>query len=397
MGGMPGGMGGMGGMGGGMGGAGAGGMGGMFGGPEAEAKLKANPRIAKYFEDPKFVSMWQMCSQNPQMLMQVIQTDPRFMDVFKELTGIDLMDVQEKEAKKKDEDKDTKKKRDEENKKRKEAEEIARKEAEEASLPQEEREKIQKQKAADAFKLQGNDFYKKKQFEEALEFYQKAIDTIPDLTYFSNKAAVYFEMKKFDDCIAVCDEGIEAIKGSNYDFVKLSKTIARKANALLQLKKYDESIEMYQKALLENQDHGIKMALQKAQKTKKDEEALAYINPEIAEQHRQKGNELFKEAKYPLALKEYDEGLKRDPNAVAIYSNRCATWIKLMEFNTALKDADKCLEINPKFVKAYSRKGTCHHFMKEYHKALKAFDDGLKLDPANRECTEGKQKTMMTI
>jgi hypothetical protein len=41
--------GGMGGMGGGMGG-----LGGMFGGPEAEAKLKANPRIAKYFEDPQF-------------------------------------------------------------------------------------------------------------------------------------------------------------------------------------------------------------------------------------------------------------------------------------------------------------------------------------------------------
>ena len=41
-----------------MGGGGAGGMGGMFGGPEAEAKLKANPRIAKYFEDPKFVQMW---------------------------------------------------------------------------------------------------------------------------------------------------------------------------------------------------------------------------------------------------------------------------------------------------------------------------------------------------
>lgn len=28
---------------------GGGGMGDMFGGPEAEAKLKANPRIAKYF------------------------------------------------------------------------------------------------------------------------------------------------------------------------------------------------------------------------------------------------------------------------------------------------------------------------------------------------------------
>ena len=43
---------------GGGGNGGLGGMGGMFGGPEAEAKLKANPRIAKYFEDPKFVQMW---------------------------------------------------------------------------------------------------------------------------------------------------------------------------------------------------------------------------------------------------------------------------------------------------------------------------------------------------
>ena len=51
-----------GGMGGGMGGgAPGGGMNNMFGGPQAEAKLRANPRIAKYFEDPKFRSMWEMC------------------------------------------------------------------------------------------------------------------------------------------------------------------------------------------------------------------------------------------------------------------------------------------------------------------------------------------------
>jgi stress-induced-phosphoprotein 1 len=139
------------------------------------------------------------------------------------------------------------------------------------------------------------------------------------------------------------------------------------------------------------------MGLQKAIKTKKEDEALAYINPAIAEEHRQKGNELFKEGKYPLAIKEYDEGIRRDPKAIAIYSNRCATYIKLVEFVTALKDADKCLEIDPKFVKAYARKGTCHHFMKEYHKALKAFDDGLKLEPKSKDCLEGKNKTMTTI
>ena len=73
-----------------------------------------------------------------------------------------------------------------------------------------------------------------------------------ELTYYSNKAAVYFEMKDFDKCIEACDQGVETTKGKNYDFVKLSKALARKANALLQQKKYQESIDCYQSALLEN-------------------------------------------------------------------------------------------------------------------------------------------------
>ena len=173
--------------------------------------------------------------------------------------------------------------------------------------------------------------------------------------------------------------------------------MARKGNALLQQKKYDESIAMYEKALVENQDHSIKMALTKAKKTKKDEEAKAYIDPEKAEEHRLKGNDFFKEGSYPAAIKEYDEGLKRNPVSTAIFSNRCAAYIKLMEPTQALKDADKCLELDPKFVKAYARKGTCHHLMKEYHKAMKSFEDGLKIDPSSKDCTEGKNRTLMTI
>jgi len=35
--------------------------------------------------------------------------------------------------------------------------------------------------------------------------------------------------------------------------------------------------------------------------------------------------------------------------------------------------------------------------MKEYHKALDVYDKGLKLDPANKDCLEGKAKTMATV
>lgn len=37
---------------------------GMFG-PQAMAKLMANPRIAGYFQDPKFRNTFELCKQNP--------------------------------------------------------------------------------------------------------------------------------------------------------------------------------------------------------------------------------------------------------------------------------------------------------------------------------------------
>ena len=53
------------------------------------------------------------------------------------------------------------------------------------------------------------------------------------------------------------------------------------------------------------------------------DEDLKYIDPEKAEEHREKGNELFQKGDFPSAIKEYTEGLRRDPKSVKIFSNRC--------------------------------------------------------------------------
>lgn len=121
---------------------------------------------------------------------------------------------------------------------------------------------------------------------------------------------------------------------------------------------------------MENNDYNTREGLKKVEKLKKETEALAYIDPAKAEEHREAGNKLFSEGNYPGAIKEYDEGLKRDPKSAKIYANRCAAYIKLMEFPTAMKDADKALELDPSFIKIYVRKASIHMMMKEFHKAL---------------------------
>ncbi len=100
--------------------------------------------------------------------------------------------------------------------------------------------------------------------------YQEAIELEPtELTYYTNKAAVYFEMKQFDNCIEECDKAIQKSKEGHYDYVKLSKALARKANAYLQKGDHNTAIELYQSALLENNDPNIRDALKKAEKMRK--------------------------------------------------------------------------------------------------------------------------------
>lgn len=59
---------------------------------------------------------------------------------------------------------------------------------------------------AENMKAKGNAAYKEKNFESALSFYEQAIQLDPrELTYYTNKAAVYFEMKEYVKCIECCD------------------------------------------------------------------------------------------------------------------------------------------------------------------------------------------------
>lgn len=123
-----------------------------------------------------------------------------------------------------------------------------------------------------------------------------------------------------------------------------------------------------------------------------------YIDLDVAEEHRLKGNDFFTSQKFVEAKEQYDEGVKRSGGKDhKIYQNRAQCLMKLMAHPDAVKDLEECLKLEPSFIKQHIRKGQCHFQMKDYNKALKAYEQGLKYDMNNQELKQGLMNVQMIL
>lgn len=244
----------------------------------------------------------------------------------------------------------------------------------------------------------GNQLYKAKKFEDALIHYDKAIEfDRTDMTFLTNKAAVHFEMGKWDDCIKLCQQAIDVGREHLADFKLIAKALARMASAYVKKDDLAQARTYYQKSLCEHRTPDTLSKLNEVEREIKDREAKAYIDPEKAQEERQKGNEFFQKGDYPTAIRHYTEAMKRNPEDAKIYSNRAACYQKLAEFRMAKADADECIKRDPKFVKGYIRKGLALLAMKMTSEAAEAFGEALQLDPNNSEAIDGYSKAVTSV
>jgi len=111
------------------------------------------------------------------------------------------------------------------------------------------------QNQAEEEKEKGNEAYKKKDFETALNHYNKANELDPkNMTYYTNRAAVYFEQKRWDDCIKECEKAIEIGRENKADYKLIAKAYARMGNVKTQEKDYENAIKYYNHSLSEHRN-----------------------------------------------------------------------------------------------------------------------------------------------
>ncbi|TVU15056.1 hypothetical protein EJB05_38558 [Eragrostis curvula] len=378
--------------------SGADAIGKVFQGPELWSRIASDPTTRGYLDQPDFMQMLREVQRNPSSLNTYL-SDPRMVQVLSLMLNIKFPQQNNGASEPAAQSTPPPPKQQPEAKAREPEPEP---EPEPMEIPEEEKERKERKAAAQKEKEAGNAAYKKKDFETAIQHYTKAMELDDeDISYITNRAAVYLEMGKYDECIKDCDKAVERGRELHADFKMIARALTRKGTVLAKLAKsskdYDVAIETFQKALTEHRNPDTLKKLNDAERAKKELEQQEYYDPKIADEEREKGNEYFKQQKYPEAVKHYTEALRRNPKDPKVYSNRAACYTKLGAMPEGLKDAEKCIELDPTFSKGYTRKGAIQFFMKEYDKALETYQAGLKHDPKNPELLDGVRRCVEQI
>jgi stress-induced-phosphoprotein 1 len=343
------------------------GMGKLFNDPNVMAKLANNPEVREYMNDPEFVQKLMQLQQNPMAMLQSGMQDPRIMKAMSVILGIDLPDVSGAGSSEPTEAKPETKRE-------------TKPEPKPEPEPEAETEETLAKKRADEEKALGNALYKKREFDEAIQHYNKAWDEFKDITYLNNRAAAEFEKGEYETAISTCLEAIEQGQQMRVDYTLFAKAYARIGNSYLKLDKLPEAIDNFNKSLTEHRTPDILNKLRATEKELKKRETESYIDPDKADEAREEGNKLFKESDWPGAVKAYTEAVKRAPEDPRGYANRAAALLKLMSYPEAVKDCDTAIAKDPKFFKAYTRKATALHVMREYKKAMDTLEQAREID-----------------
>lgn len=253
-------------------------------------------------------------------------------------------------------------------------------------------------KAAKAAKERGAEHYKKKEFAAAVAAFTEAFELTPDdISLLTNRAAAHIEAGDYAAAVADGERAVERGRALRADYALIARAYERVGTARQKAGELELAVKAFQASLAENRNAATLAKLHAAERELEEARRKAYEDPDKAAAEKAEGNRLFKLARYPEAIKHYEEAIKRAPRDPLLYTNLASALGKLLEFPSAIQNCKKALEIDPKCFKAHLKKGHFEFFAKDYKNALESYQAALAIEPTNEEALQSIERLSRAI
>mmetsp|Transcript_25861 Transcript_25861/g.44184 ORF Transcript_25861/g.44184 Transcript_25861/m.44184 type:complete len:326 (+) Transcript_25861:207-1184(+) len=278
---------------------------------------------------------------------------------------------------------------------------------------------------AEAFKAEGNKFFKSGDYKSAIAKYKEATSIDPNVpAYWSNMAACWEKLSGYDEmeeaarscikadknfvkgyfrlatalkakndleaCIKALESGL-AVDSTNADLKRMKKELMelqRGETVAAYIRKCEEqtangdiagaykTLELASRLDAGNPDIERMMGRVKPKYERMEAQRRANLSPD--EVHKERGDDAFKNAQFEVAIDHYSkclDGLQRRGEsqsdlAMKAHSNRAACYKQISNFDGVIEDCTAVLEVDPESVKALVRRAQAFEGVERYRFAL---------------------------
>lgn len=265
---------------------------------------------------------------------------------------------------------------------------------------------INDHEAGELYRLQGNDAFRRQDYDEAIHFYGEAMN------YQKNNASIYTNRAaaglKVDNCLmaeADCTKALGLDPNNPKAFNRRGQARQRLGDIEGAIKDFTEAQKYHSDtSITENlkkcekilQEKGASLAAERKAEEERKAREKENVNPD---QIRAEAKELFKSGDYAGAAEKYtigiDSGKLSKDDQVTFLNNRGTCFIQMKEERSALADLDAVLDMDFYNAKARLRRGITNENIEKYSKAYDDYKVLMATDPgSSQKASEGIRRLL---
>ncbi len=244
-----------------------------------------------------------------------------------------------------------------------------------------------------AYYLKGLTLYQSGRSREALTAFEEATRIPNFYPAWVWKSSILSDFRKYDDALLAIKKAIEVAGGCKVTTAEEAggclTLYLQQGNVLRDLKRYQEAIDSYSRALALNPDLAIAYNnrgatykdLKQYDKALTDFNKAIVLNPGNEKAYYNRGATYYGLKQYDKALVDYNKAIALYPDYVLAYNGRGLTYYGLKQYDKALVDYNKAITLYPDFARAYNGRGNIYSDLKQYDKALVDYNKAITLYP----------------
>ncbi|KAJ6239611.1 tpr repeat containing protein [Anaeramoeba flamelloides] len=238
------------------------------------------------------------------------------------------------------------------------------------------------------YKKEGNQFYIKKLFAEALKKYDKGLKYCPsNILIHNNKAAVLIELGEYEQAIDICEMCLELSKTQRISDIVQSKVLLRLANAYKRQGGLRSACLYYSRSLEKSKSKKIENLYERTKKQLEQElEKFGKVkcNSEQAKNFYKQAQILLQKSQYQKAIQCLSNAMKilNFNNQTKYYLQRARIYLKINQLQKSLADYNYIiLKLDPEKIIAYYEKSKILLNQKRFKSARAVLKRVIQLNP----------------